>query len=473
MSLIDKIKAGFLGPLPLPAIDALGAHRTPVALVGESQSFTGWDDPALSEYFKIGANTAAGVVINEKLALRNSAMFRAATLICGSFGLLPCHLWRKTDVTHIQTDKETGEKKTVTSPGSEKATDHPGYRLLMKRPNSFQTPFEFKSFLVSRALFEGVGYAVKRRKVSAKARGGMITSELIPLRTALVEPKMTKDFRLFFRYHDPDGPPIDINSDDMFWFRSPLSSDGVTGAKLLDVAREALGLSYQSEQATGRVLRNGAIVGGVLEHPKALSDDAIHRLRTQFEERQSTVENAGKWIVAEDGLQAKPFGTTLKDAQNSELRKFQIEEISRFTGVPRPLLSLDETNWGSGIEQLGLFLITYALMPLFISFEEAASRSLLSEEEQDDYYFKFNEGALLRGSLKDQSEFFARALGSGGGRGWMSQNEVRDKMELNPKDDGDELPEPITKGQTSGGNDQGTGEADDEADANKPKPPKQ
>lgn len=472
MSWIDRVKSSLLGPLPLPAIDALGRNYQPVALVGESQSFTGWDDPALSEYFKIGAVTAAGVVINERMALRNSALFRAATLICGSFGLLPCHLWKKTQVSHTQTNKESGEKETVSTEGTEKATDHHAYNLLMKRPNRFQTPFEFKSFMVSRALFEGVGYAVKRRKVSARVRGGMITRELIPLRTSLVEPKMTTDFDLYFIYHDPDGPPIRIASEDMFWFRSPLSSDGVTGAKLLDVAREAIGLSHQSEAATGRVLRNGAIVGGVLEHPKALSDDAITRLRTQFEERQSTPENAGKWIVAEDGLQAKPFGTTLKDAQNAELRKFQIEEISRFTGVPRPLLSLDETSWGSGIEQLGLFLITYALMPLFIAFEEAASRSLLSEEEQEDYYFKFNEGALLRGSLKDQSEFFARALGSGGGRGWMTQNEVRSKMELNPKDDGDELPEPITKGQACDGS-KGTGEDDNEENANRPKPSKQ
>jgi hypothetical protein len=40
-------------------------------------------------------------------------------------------------------------------------------------------------------------------------------------------------------------------------------------------------------------------------------------------------------------------------------RKHQAEEVSRYTGVPRPLLMFDETSWGTGIEQLGLFLITY------------------------------------------------------------------------------------------------------------------
>ena len=471
MSLYDRVKNALIGPLSLPQTSALALSR-PLNLVGESQTFTGWDDPALAEYLKSGTMTESGVAVNERMALRNSALFRAASLIAGSFGLLPCHLWRKVEVSHTQKDAETGEAKTVKTMGAEKAVDHPSYRLLMRKPNSFQTPYEFKTYMIVRALFEGVAYAVKVRRVDSKVRGGFRTDELIPLRPSLVQPKLLKNFKLVFRYNDPDHGPVDIASEDMFWFRSPISTDGVTGTKLLDVAREALGLAYMSETATSRVLRNGAIVGGVLEHPKALSDEAINRLRTQFEERQSSPENAGKWIVAEDGLSAKPFGHTLRDSQNAELRKFQIEEMSRFTGVPRPLLSLDETSWGTGIEQLGLFLITYCLMPWFICFEEALTRSLLSEEEQEDYYWKFNEAALLRGSLKDQSEFFARALGSGGGRGWMTQNEVREKMELNPKDDGDELPEPITK-QASQEGDGNSGNPKDDKNAPSPKPSKE
>src|SRR3546814_15120499 len=92
---------------------------------------------------------------------------------------------------------------------------------------------------------------------------------------------------------------------------------------------------------------------------------------------------------------------------------------------------LDETSWGTGIEALVLFFITYCLMPWFIVFEEAVKRSLLSEEDQGQYYAKFNEGALLRGSLKDQAEFFSKALGAGSpGANWMTQDEVRDKFDM-------------------------------------------
>lgn len=448
MSWISTIRSTLLGgPMSLPAIERLGGVS-----VGDVANFTSLSDPALVNFLRDGRETSSGMVVNERMMIKNSGMFRAVTLISGAVGMLPLPLYKRTQSTRQVKDENDKEIETITSTGAEKAVDHPLFRILTKKPNSWQTPFEFKSYMVQRALFDGIAYAVKSTGVSARARGGFALKELIPLRPALVEPRMEKDWRLHFIYHDPNGAPIDIPVEQMFWFRSPFSSDGVTGAKLLDVAAEAIGLAGTAERASGRVLRNGAIVGGVLEHPKALTDDAIVRLRTQFEERQSTVENAGKWIVAEDGLKASPFGSTLKDAQTSELRKYQTEEIGRFLGVPRPLLNMDETTWGTGIEQLGLFLVTYCLLPWFVMIEEAISRSLLSEAEQDDYYAKFNEGALLRGSLKDQAEFFAKALGSGGGRGWMTQNEVRDKSELNPKDGGDELPEPITKAQGDTGN---------------------
>jgi hypothetical protein len=50
-------------------------------------------------------------------------------------------------------------------------------------------------------------------------------------------------------------------------------------------------------------------------------------------------------------------------------------------------------------------------------------------------YVKFNERALLRGTLKDQADFFAKALGSGGSAPWMKPNEVRELQELAKSDD--------------------------------------
>lgn len=374
-------------------------------------------DPELSAYLSGGRQTDSGVCVNERGALGNSTYFRAVGLISSCVGMLPLHLMER-----------QAEGQSV------KARTHPLFKVLHKRPNAFQTPFEFKSYMQFLALQDGNAYALILRGV----RG---INALVPLKRGSVEPILTDDWQLTFRYQKASGGYVDLPSTDVFHFRHPISRDGLHGIRLLDVAAETLGLAEAARKAAGRIFKNGTMVGGALETDKTLGREVIDRLKESLEERYSGPENAGKWMVLEEGLKAKSISLTAGDAKILETRAQQAEEVSRFTGVPRPLLMFDETSWGSGIEQLGLFFVTYCLMPWFVAWEEAIWRSCLTEDEQDHYFAKFNEGALLRGSLKDQAEFFAKALGSGGSQAWMVPDEVRDNFNLNKVPGGDVLPE--------------------------------
>ena len=53
------------------------------------------------------------------------------------------------------------------------------------------------------------------------------------------------------------------------------------------------------------------------------------------------------------------------ESQHIENRNHQIEEVARAFGIPRPLLMMDDTSWGSGIEQLAIFFIQHALLSWF------------------------------------------------------------------------------------------------------------
>lgn len=396
-----------------------GRALVPVNNFGEAVYLGSLDNPNIQELLNIGNVSSAGEVINEATLYANASMFRAFSLICGAMGMLPLGMKRRT---------YEGEKPVISS-----APTHPAHKLLARKPNDFQTPFEFKTGMQQMLIMHGNAYAF----VSRNSAG--LPMALWPLDPRRVEFKVGNDFKPRFIYTPPEGGRRNIDPKDMFWLRAPLTRDGINGMALLKVAREALGIAKAAERGTGNLMRRGALVGGVLEHPKALTKEAIARLREQWEARHEGVENQGKWVVAEDGMKVKEVGNSARDAQVRELRQLQVEEIARFTGVPRPFFMLDETSWGSGIEQLGLFLITYCLMPYFVAWEQAISRTLVSDRDAEMIYAKFNEGALLRGSLKDQSEFFAKALGSGGSPGWFTQDEVREKFDMNPKG-ADELP---------------------------------
>lgn len=390
---------------------------------GGPAAFDTWDidSPVLAEFMRDGRTSAAGISVNELMALRNSTFFRAAHLISSAMGMLPTFLMRRS------TDR-TG-KETIA-----KAKDHPLYRVLHKRPNTYQTAFEFKSYMQLLALLDGNAYALIIRGL----RGKVV--QLVPLKRGSVTPVLSGDWQLSFTYRRPSGGTVTLPATDVFHFRHPITRDGLKGINLIDMAVNAIGIAAQAEKAAGKVLKGGVMAGGALETDEELGAEAIDNLRESMRERQTDGESAGEWLILEGGLKAKPFVTSAKDAQFDEMRKRQAEEVSRFTGVPRPLLMFDETSWGSGIEQLGLYFVTYCLMPWFVAWEQAIERSCLTQAEQDadELYVKFNEGALLRGSLKDQADFFAKALGPN--NAYRTPDEVRGAFDLNPIDGGDTLP---------------------------------
>lgn len=422
MGFFDRL---FGVPSAAPAPDAPEQGRRSPA------SYETWDmdSPALAQFLSEGRQSASGVSVNETMALRNSTFFRAAHLISSAMGMLPTHLMRRT------VDAEGRE--TIA-----KAKDHALYRILHKRPNQYQTAFEFKSYMQLLALLDGNAYALIIRGMRRGKQNQIIG--LVPLKRKSITPKLSDDWNLTFEYRRPHGGTTVLRQDEVFHFRHPITRDGLKGVDLLDMAVNAIGIAAQAERAAGKVLKGGVMAGGALETEKDLGDEAIKSLRESMRERQADGDAAGEWLILEEGLKAKPF-TTAKDAQYDETRKRQAEEVSRFTGVPRPLLMFDETSWGSGIEQLGLFFVTYCLMPWFVAWEQAIERSCLSEAEQDadELYVKFNEGALLRGSLKDQADFFAKALGPNSA--YRTPDEVRGAFDLNPIEGGDKLPAPAAK----------------------------
>lgn len=396
----------------------IGHNGGPAMLdrVGPVQAFNAmeFDSPLLIEFLRGGAPTTSGVQVSELVALRNSTYFRGENLISSAIGMLPTFLMRR----------------TVDAAGTErisKAKDHPLYRVLHKRPNSYQTALEFKSYMQQLALRDGNAYGF----IVPDFRGRV--AQIVPMARGSVTPKLSDDWVLTFEYRRPNGGTVTLPAEKVFHFRHPMTRDGLTGLSLRDIARETLGTAAQAERAAGKMLKGGVMAGGALESDAELGEEAIENLKQSMRERQVDGEASGEWLVLESGLKAKPFITSAKDAQYEELRKRTVEDIGRYMDVPRPLLMMDETSWGTGIEQLGLFFVTYCLMKWFVAWEQAIERSCFTQAEQDadELYVKFNEGALLRGSLKEQAEFFKAALGPN--QAYRSVNEVRGAFDLNPK----------------------------------------
>ena len=374
---------------------------------GEGIAALSLNDPIVVDFLRGGLESVTGQPVNVSAALRNPAMFRAVSLVSNSIGMLPTHV----------INQETGEKQR----------DHPLFKVLHRRPNSWQTAYDFKSTMQLRALTKGDGYARIIRSTDLR-RGKKKVAALIPLDSDRVDPVLSADWTVSYRYDSPLHGRQTLSASDVFHLRG-LSLDGLKGICLVRQARDAIAIALSAELAAGRLFKNGVLAGAALKHPAKLSTDAYERLKISLAEKEGA-ENAGKTLIFEEGMDWAVFASTAREAQLAELRKVQVEEIARVTGVPRPLLMLDETSWGTGIYALGQFFVAYGLNPWFEAWQQAAERSLLEEDEQDKLAVKFNPAAILRGSMKEQADFLSKALGAGGHAPWMHVDEVRDAMDL-------------------------------------------
>lgn len=362
----------------------------------EGITFQGLDDPALLEFIRNGQTTSANRMV------RNMAALRSLSLISNGLGMLPISLY------------EAGSNKKV-------MREHQAHKLIRVKPNPWQTPMEFKSQMQLLLETEGNAYA-------RIIRSGTRPIHLIPFEKGRVQAKLGGNYRMQYTCTTENGNQLTLDQEEILHIRE-ISFDGVLGLSKRQLSEEVFELAASAQRAAVNVFKTGVMAGGSIEVQNALSDRAFDRMKQSLNDEYSGAENMAKWMILEEGAKANQFSSTAKDGQQIENRNHQIEEVARLYGVPRPLLMMDDTSWGSGIEQLAIFFVQFTMAPRFVCWEQALARSLLTDREGETLYFKTNERALLRGTLKDQADYFAKALGSGGHQPWHTANEIRDLAE--------------------------------------------
>ena len=91
----------------------------------------------------------------------------------------------------------------------------------------------------------------------------------------------------------------------------------------------------------------------------------------------------------------------------------------------------------SNIEQQSLEFVKYTLDPWVVRWEQSIQRALLTQDEKQKYFVKFNLEGLLRGDYQSRMNGYA----IGRQNGWMSANDIRELENLDriPAEEGGDL----------------------------------
>ena len=373
-----------------------------------------------------GRESHAGKLVNLETTLEDDTAYACMRVLSEGCSQVPWHLYQKVD-----------GRRSV-------ASDHPLDDLLYRSPNAWgQTSFEFRETLMLHLLVAGNAFVfVNRVGRERKVR------ELTILEPRRVSVKQKADYSLEYTVSADNGERKVFGRDAIWHLRGP-SWNAWSGLDAVKMARNAIGLSASLEQGQSEFQKNGANISGIISVKDKLDKAQYELLSTWIERHQIGGDKSHAPLIIDREGTYDPNRMSGVDQQLIETRRHQVESICRrFRVMPLMVGHPADMAARAATESIFLVHVTHTLMPWYQRIEQSADINLLSEEERRaGFYTKLNPDALMRGATKDQGEYFAKALGSGGGKGWMSQNDVRDTLDLDRSDDpeADKLPQPITK----------------------------
>jgi len=389
-----------------------GAIARPKAEANELRSMT------VEEWAKLqsgGTLSGTGVYVSPESALRYTTVLICVRVLAESVASLPCLLYKK---------RADG--------GKDRATEHPLYKVLHDQANAWNTAFEYTEGTMVNLSTRGNGYSYVERNRKGQTIG------LVPLNPDGVTISQAIDWSPKYEVIMPDNVRAKLSTKDMHHIRGPLPR-GYIGRSMISLAKEAIGLGMAAEAFGSNMYRNGVKPSGILKHPKVIGPSATENLRQQFSDRYAGLENSGKPLILEEGMDWVSMNIAPKDAEFIDSRKFQRSEIAGIFRVPAHLVNDLEKATFSNIEFQTLDFIIHSLRPWLVRWEQAINRDLLTDQDRADGYFcEFLLDAMLRGDTKSRYESYSSAIQNK----WMTANEVRIKENMNPREGGDVFENP-------------------------------
>jgi HK97 family phage portal protein len=378
--------------------------RNALSIPGDSLSSpSGWLTRllALSE-------TSAGIAINEYNALTVADVWKCDRVIRETIAMLP---WK------VYQHQPRGRKELKS---------HPLYFLLHDEPNPNMSSFTFREMLVSNLNLWGKHFSYIERNKNGQVVG------LWPIRPDLCRFQIVDGVMWFFA-RTLQGAEMKYWDDEIFYVPG-LTRDGIHSYSPIALHRETLGLSKATEIFGAKFFGNGLHQGGNISHPGNISKEAAARLKEQFEERHSGLENAHRLMVLEEGMKFETNTVPPEDAQFLQTRQFQRADVAGLFRVPPHKIGDLSRATFSNIEHQDLEFLRDCIAPTLERIEQAGNRRLLLPGEKGKIYIEFEIKGMLRGDTAARAAWYQARFNTAS----MSPNDIKEAENEEIVDGGDE-----------------------------------
>lgn len=349
-------------------------------------------------------DAAANVTFDTAMQL--SAVWACVKLLSETVASLPLTMYRTGNIRAIE-------------------REHPMALLLFGKPNPYQTKIEFFETVLVNLLLYGNAYVHVLRMDS-----GRVTM-LMPLMSVQMEVAILGGGGIAYTYYHDGG--VQVYAPESIWHLK-MMGNGVIGMSPLAYMRNTAGIAIGAEAATTKIYGNGAKPSGVLTMDRLLTKEQRAQIRENF--NTLTTGTDERLMVLELGAKFEAIAMSPQDIELLSSRRYQVQEIARWFGVPSVLINdTSTTTWGSGIEQIVMGFYKLTLRPILEKIEASMRAHLLQPGERARFEFEFDFEGLLRADQKSRLDGYR--VGVQGGI--VTPNEARGWEGLPPMPGGELL----------------------------------
>ena len=345
-----------------------------------------------------------GVAVTNDTALKNTALYAGIRLISENIASLPKVIRERSDRGMID------------------IYDHPAYRVINVRPNSYTNAFAFWSCIVTWVKGWGNAIAIIERDQSGK-----------PVALHQVHPScfhltMVKG-RKWYKVQMTNPALFYLNGtypdEDILHFME-LTLDGITGVNPIIYNASAIGKSLAQEKFAADFFRKGGNIKAVMETDGHLGDDEYNAFMSHMAASAGNFDTP----LLEYGIKYKQLSVDPVAAQLVQSEILSVQDICRILNVPPHMIAELSHATFSNIEHQTIQFVQYSLRPIIKRIEVELETKLFFDRDLDRFDVKFILEGLLRGDTAARSAYYHNAILDG----YMSRNEVREIEGLQPAD---------------------------------------
>lgn len=372
---------------------------------------SGWENAAggAASVSAFGQMSTAGVRVSPDTVMNLSSVWACTTRTAQLVASLPADIYLKS------------------SKDSREVVSDSLSQILTVSPNSDQTAFEFWEGVVAQLLIRG----------NAPSELLRIGNRIVGLRPLI---NATPDIRqgVLVRWSFLDRGRVEYLPPEKVFNIPGFSIGGGLGISAVRAGVNSFGAALAADQTSSSFFSNAMQPGGVVtwenkdgqQSPTPENRSTLKTLLDQF----TGSRKAGKTLVLPPQAKYQHITLSPEDAQLLETRRYAVEDICRWFGVPPVIIGHSaegQTMWGTGVEAIMLSWLTTGINPLLKRIEKRVLKELVPPIHRSNWYFEFNREAVLQMDSQSKGVFMSMM----GASGTMTANERRKLLNLPRSDD--------------------------------------